>query len=193
MSFLPSLFLLSWFPACWASCHFHWAGFSSRSSSIMGAFAQLGFYCAWPLPHGGQAQVVSARLNPRNGTIYVEGVCNFLGSVSPLQKFEVMDGPVLQSSFVCQAKENTSFRCEGRPTQKNLKRREARGPILASLFICFFLLPLSLPCVSWASQEGCFFHLRFSIWFLDLPLFYFCRLFHFLSFQFSSVQLLSRV
>ena len=131
---------------------------------------------------GAQDKVISARLNSIHSTIYTGRVCNFLGSVSTQQKFEVMDGPVLQSSFVCQAKENTSFRCEGRPTQKNLKRREARGPILASLFICFFLLPLSLPCVSWASQEGCFFHLRFSIWFLDLPLFYFCRLFPFFVF-----------
>ena len=27
----------------------------------------------------------------------------------------------------------------------------------------FFLLPLSLPCVNWASQEGCLFYLRFSL------------------------------
>ena len=42
----------------------------------------------------------------------------------------------LQLSFIWQAKENTSSRCEGRPTQK--KQREERGSILASLFICFF-------------------------------------------------------
>ena len=30
----------------------------------------------------------------------VEGVCNFLGSVSLQQKFEVMDGPVLLLSFI---------------------------------------------------------------------------------------------
>ena len=59
----------------------------------MGTFAQLGFCWAWPLPHGGGAQVVSDRLNLRNSTIYVEGVCDFLGSVSPQQKFEAMDGP----------------------------------------------------------------------------------------------------
>ena len=48
----------------------------------------------------------------------------------------------------------------GRP-----KRSEERSPglILAPLFIFFFLLPLSLPYVNCASQEGCLFHLRFSL------------------------------
>jgi len=63
----------------------------------------------------------------------VKGVGNFLGSIPPQQKFEVMDGSVLQLSFIWQAKENMSLRCEGRQTQ----RREARGSILAPLFICF--------------------------------------------------------
>ena len=67
--FLPSLCLLPWFPAYWTSCRFHCAGFSSHSASTAGAFAELHFCCAWPLPHGGQANVVSARLNLRNGTI----------------------------------------------------------------------------------------------------------------------------
>ena len=38
-----------------------------------------------------------------------------------------------------------------------MQRRETHGPILAPLLICFFLLPLSLPYVIWASQEGCLF------------------------------------
>ena len=102
MSFLPSLFLLPGFPALWASCHFHCAGFSSHShsASTTGAFADLGFCCAWPLPHRSQDKVVSARLNLRNGTIDDRGVCNFLGSVSSQQKFEAMDGPLLQLSFI---------------------------------------------------------------------------------------------
>ena len=87
---------------------------------------------------------------------------------------------MLQLSFIWQAKENTSSRCEGGPTQKI--RSKARGSILAPLF-SFFLLPLSLPCVNWASQEGCLFHLRFSLQSSDLPLFYLCRLFPSLSFS----------
>ena len=64
MSFLPKLFFLSQFPACWASCHFHCTGFSLRSSSTAGAFTELDFCRAWPLPCKGQATVVSARLKP---------------------------------------------------------------------------------------------------------------------------------
>ena len=82
-SFLLSLFLLSRFPAHWASCHFHCPEVSLHSASTTGAFADLGFCCVWPLPCGNQAELVSARLNPRNGTIDVRGVCNFLGSVFP--------------------------------------------------------------------------------------------------------------
>ena len=52
-----------------------------------------------------------------------------------------------------------------------------------STFYMFFLLPLRLPCINWASQEGCLFYLRFSLQSLDLPLFYFRRLFPSLSFS----------
>ena len=64
----------------------------------MGAFAELGSYRAWPPPCGAQAKVVSAGLNLRNSPIRVKGVRNFLGSVSSQQKFEAMDGQVLQPS-----------------------------------------------------------------------------------------------
>ena len=108
----------------------------------------------------------------------VGGMCNLLGSVWSQQKFELTDGPVLQLSF-WQATENISSRHEGRPTQK--KRREERGSILTPFYM-YFLLLLSLPCVNWASQQSCLFHLRFSLRSLDLPLFYFCRLFLFFIF-----------
>ena len=115
--------------------HFHCAGFSLRSGSTTWAFAELGFCCAWPQPHGGWA-----RLNLSHSTRDVWGVCNFLGSVSRQQKFEAMDRPVLQLSVTAQfylasKKKNASLRCEGGPTQK--KRREARGSILAPLFYVF--------------------------------------------------------
>ena len=74
VSFLLSLFLLSKLLAHWASCHFHRAGFSLCSASTTGAFAGLGFCCVWPLPCRGRAEVASARLNLRNGTIYVSEV-----------------------------------------------------------------------------------------------------------------------
>jgi len=88
-------------------------------------------------------------------------------------------GCVLQLSFIWKAKGTISLSHEGGPTLKMWK--EAR-PILAPLFM-FFLLPLSLPCVNWASQEGCLFYLRFSLRSLDLPLFCFPGLSPSLSFS----------
>ena len=52
-------------------------------------------------------------------------VCNFFSSDLPQQKFGVMDGPVLQLSFIWQAKENTSSRREGGPTQKTQREESS--------------------------------------------------------------------
>ena len=69
------------------------------------------------------------------------------------------------------------------PTKKTRREeRETPGP-LAPLFICFFLLPLGLPYVNWASQECCLFYLRSWLQSSDLPLFYFHGLFPSLSFS----------
>ena len=149
MSFLPSLFLLFWFPAHWASCQFLCAAFSLREASTMGAFTKLGFCYAWSLPHGGQADIVSARLNLRNSTRDVRGVCNFLGSVLPQQQLEATDGPVLQLSimsvtaqFYLPSKGKYIVKVwgwmRGQAHPKEAKRREARGSILAPLFFFFF-------------------------------------------------------
>ena len=69
----------------------------------------------------------------------------------------------------------------GRP--KRCKEKRSQRLNFGSSCYMFFLLPLSLPCVNWASQEDCLLHLRFSLWSSDLPLFYFCRLFPFFVFQ----------
>ena len=95
LRFLLSLFLLSWLPARWASCHFLCAGFSLHSTSTTGAFSSWASSVLVLHFKGGQDEVVSTRLNLRNSTMYVSGMCNFLGSVSPQQKFEAMDRPVL--------------------------------------------------------------------------------------------------
>ena len=132
MSFLPNWFSLSQFPACWASCHFPCAGFSSCSASTAGAFAELDFCCAWPLPRGGQAKVVSARLNMRNGTTDVWGVYNFLGSVSPHQKFEAIDRPSVTAQFYLESK-GKSLRREGGLIQK-MRREESQRLNFGSSF-----------------------------------------------------------
>lgn len=73
---------------------------SSRSASIVGAFvswASAVLDLRLGVGGGGQAKVVSARLNLNHGTIYVK-LCNFLSSVSLQQKFAV-DG---QTSGIAQ-------------------------------------------------------------------------------------------
>ena len=63
---------------------------------------------------------------------------------------------------------------QGVPTQKKWRERTRLNLALFS-FLCFFLLPLNLPCVIWARQEGCSLLLRLSLWSSGLPLFYFCE------------------
>ena len=65
---------------------------------------------------------------------------------------------------------------------KDTQRRSPQLKIGSSFYL-FFLLPLILPYVNWASQEGCLFYLRSSLRFSDLPLFYFCMIFPSLSFS----------
>ena len=135
MSFLLSLFLLSQFPARWASCHFHCIGFSSHSASTTWAFAELGFCCAWPLPHRGRAGVVSTRLNPSHGTRYVTGVCNFLNSVLPQQKFEVVDQcySSVTAQFYLASKWKYILKVWGWADPK-----QAHNSLVAPLLKCFF-------------------------------------------------------
>ena len=59
-----------------------------------------------------------------------------------------------------------------------------RGPWpFGSSFYMFFSPSSGLPYVNWASQMCCLFYLKSSLWSLDLPLFYFHRLFPFLPFS----------
>ena len=69
---------------------------------------------------------------------------------------------------------------------------EKKSPQLnfGSSFYTFFLLPLSLSYVNWASQESCLFYLGSSLWSSDFPLFYFLGLFPSLSFSHCNFGLL---
>ena len=152
-------FSLFQFPACCASCHFPCAGFFSCSASTTGAFADLGSCCAWFPPCGGHTEVVSGRLNPRNSTIDVGEICNFLSSVSSQQKFETTDWPVLQSldglvlqlpvtaQFYLESKEKWILEVWGKADPKDTKRRESPSPILGPLFMFFFFFILPWPCL----------------------------------------------
>ena len=146
-----------------------------------------------------------------NNTISLLEECGiFLSSVSSQQKFEVTDqhysprtdpvtalkqtGSQLSDRSVLQLHVTAQFYLEnkgkyilhawGHADPKDAKRRGELPPALWLLFLCgFYLLPLGLPYVNWASQECCLFYLRSSLWSSDLPLFYFLRLFPSLSFS----------
>ena len=71
------------------------------------------------------------------------GVCSLFGSVLQQQKFEEMDGPVLQLSFIRQAKENTSSRYEGGAPPPIQKTQREEGP--EAQFWLLFLYVSSRP------------------------------------------------
>jgi len=78
-------------------------------------------------------------------------MCNFLSSVSPQQRFEMVGQyycSVTAQSFIWQAKESTTLSREGGTTPK-----ERPQSVLASSFYMFCVLPRSLPYSNWASQE----------------------------------------
>ena len=105
-----------------------------------------------------------------------------VNSVIALRQTSVIQ-PRVTAQFHLESKGKYILKALGQADPKDAKRKEAPRSILAPLFICFFLLPLSLPYVHWASKEGCLFCLRSSLWSSDLPLFYFHGLSPSLSFS----------
>ena len=85
----------------------------------------------------------------------------------------------------CQPKD-VKRRERGREKERRstfMEEERERPPALWLLFLYVFPSPLGLPSVNWASQEGCLFYLRSSLWSSDLPLFYFHGFFPSLSFS----------
>ena len=100
--------------------------------------------------------------------IFVVKMCNFLCSVSSQQKFEVMSVKALgqtvtalrqirvTAQFYLENKRKYILEVWGHADPKDMKRRKERespSP-LASFFICFFLLPLGLPCVNGLARRA---------------------------------------
>ena len=116
----------------------------------------------------------------------VGGVCNFLGSVLPPQRFEMVDqcySLVTAQGVIGQAKERTSLRHEGGSTPKKRRQSICLGFLLLYTLSAPPSLSPSLHYANWASQEqACLFHLRFSLWSEDFLLFHFLRLFPFFVF-----------
>ena len=71
---------------------------------------------------------------------------------------------------------------QSKARRRTPQRAEERESWLWLLYL-YVYLSLGLSCVNWASQEGCLFYLRSSLWPFDLLLFYFCGLFPSLSFS----------
>ena len=190
MSFLLSLFLLSWFPARLVACHFHCSRFPLRSVSTTWAFAKLGFCCTWSPLHWGQVEVVSARLDLSHETKYFGGICNFFSSISPQQRFEIADQCYSSVLFCLQTKVHPQGLRAGQP--------QRRGINLSWLppFIHFVSSPSrrpSLPYANWASQErGIFVSPEVLTPKWDILCCISVGFSLFLSFQFSLVQSLSR-
>ena len=78
---------------------------------------------------------------------FVGGVCNFLGSVSPQQKFEAMDRPVLQlcvtAQFYLASRGKYILKAWGWADPKDAKRSPQLN--FGSSFYFFFLLPWACP------------------------------------------------
>ena len=92
--------------------------------------------------------------------VYVGEVCNFLSSISAQQNLkQQMDQ--CDSSVLLATKGKYILKVSDAP--KRGKEKRSALPNFGSSFYMFFLLPLSLPCVNWARQEGCLFYLRFSL------------------------------
>ena len=129
-------------PPCWVFF---------MSASIAGAFTELGFCCAWPLPHKGWADVISARLNLRNSTVDVGGVCHFLGWPCCSKNLRRWTDQCYSSVlFGKQRKIHPRGLSVGQP--KDAKRR-VRLNFGSSFYMLFFSSCLSLPYINWASEE----------------------------------------
>ena len=71
--------------------------------------------------------------------------------LSPQQKFEVTDGPVSWFSFIGKQRK---IHPPGVRTCRPKRREEKHPAQFWLLFLCFFLLPLSLPSVNWLSRRA---------------------------------------
>ena len=146
-------------PLCWDFFMFSFHHLSFRWIGLL--------LCLAPTCRG-QAKVVSARLNPSHGTSFVRGVCDFLGL--PLRnknlKWWTSVTAQLQLSSIWQAKDTTPSRPEGKPTPKDVKRREERGSILAPLIYMYIETPsYRFLWQSWWWIENILYHICLSFLF----------------------------
>ena len=111
----------------------------------------------------------------------IRGMCNSPSSVSLQQKFEAVDwcysSVTAQFYLASKGKYILEACVQANPIDKKRRERLNCG---SSFYV--FLLPLSLHYVNWAIQEGCLFHLRFSLRSSDHRLLYIHGLYPFFVF-----------
>ena len=153
MNVLPSLFLPSQFPACWASCYLPCAGFSSLFSFHWGSFCWVGLLLCLAsasrvLSWGCFSQVKSKKWHKIcRGSVKFPWFCLAAAKIWN-------DRPVLQLSY------SSEFYLarKGNYTLEIWRQADPKGE--ASICLGFFLLyvcllfTLSLPYANWVSQEG---------------------------------------
>ena len=149
-------------PLGWVSFTF---SFHSMASHRLGLLLCLASAC------GGQAEVASASYI-QVAAPDVSGECaisSFLSCHSKDLKRRTSVTVQLQLRVLfSKQKESTPLRHEG-----GLIPKERPQSILASSFYTFVSSPSCLPYANWASQEGCLFHRRFSLWSSGYLLFHF--------------------
>ena len=178
MSFLPSLFLLPWFPACWASCHFPCTGVPSvqlppHELSPSGASAVLSLRLA-----GAKLRL----FQPGHIRVTAPYICwgSIISSVLSCRSKDLKWwASVTVQSFIRQVKESTPSGCEGRPSPNERPQSSWHPP-----FIHFSPPRRACPRqIGLAKKGACLFPLKFSLQVASFLLFYFHGLFPFFVFK----------
>ena len=116
---------------------------------------------------------VESSLRKNTGKLLVSGESLVLFSHSKDLKQQTTVTARSQLSFIWQAKESTSSRCEGEPTPKERPRS------ILTLYFYMFVFSPPWAChmqIGLAKKGLCLFHLKFSLWSMDFLLFH-CSIF----------------
>ena len=139
MSFLLSLVLLPWFPACWASPDFYCSGFPLCSAYTWCTFSELDFSYAWLPPRWGPAEVLQSCYIQVTAQ-HMLGECVISSVLSCCGKDLKRWSSDTAQTFIQQTNDSTLLRHEDVPTSK-----QRHQPILAPSFYMFCLLLLNQP------------------------------------------------
>ena len=156
--------MVSWFPARWAFCHFPCE--MSGECMLLGSVSSQQRFGAMDIKALGVHH--SSRVLDKPCYIALRQI-----SVTALFYLDNSRKIYLQGVRACQPKD----------AKRRVPQRVGERENELWLLFLYVFLSLGLSYVNWASQECCLFYLRSSLRSLDLPLFYFRRLFSSLPFS----------